>query len=327
MLDDAGNKVELLRAVGFAEWPSKGDPRIEWVIRRIRMAFAPTLGERIVFTVIGIACGVMFLGTWLLIGRYVYRTPGPVVFGAMFALGFGLRAIFLHILSRRRPERVARVLLDEGLCPTCGYNLHGAGVDQHGRVTCPECGGAWNSARIRTTAPFIVDGGPLASPIKRFRASKRSQEVVYRDDTGERFALTYQEVRKRFQRPWKQAAERQRVRALRRAIRLDGLWWRATLGVCILIGLGSLLVWVHLYEDAPLGVVLVGMGLTLLIAAGTAIGVSPFFRTERRVLLANNACPICVTSLHGVQPDPDALTSCPGCRARWKSPYTVRTTG
>ncbi len=57
------------------------------------------------------------------------RIPLWMPIGAMALIWGGLARS-----ARRRPAA--------GVCPVCGYELHGLAVDSRGRVVCPECGSA-----------------------------------------------------------------------------------------------------------------------------------------------------------------------------------------
>jgi Zn-finger nucleic acid-binding protein len=316
MLDDAGKDVKILNPAGFADWPIAGDERIEWVIRRVGMVSVTTWPKRLLFILMGILSGLLFVMLLTFLRRQT-GLPGPVLVALPLSSIAGVQLLIHLWFDRRKPGRVASVLLDEGLCPCCGYNLHGVGLGSGQCVVCPECGASWRASRIRQTAPFVVrDETRFSSPLRRLRGQLRKHETNVKDDAGETFAISRSEHGKRFRRHSLQ--ERRRVRTLRWKIVRAGMYWRIPL-MCAIVAF-DMYVLMKLLDPphTPPAVRWVFGSVCLIVAVVLPFGLSGPFRTQRRVLLAHRTCPICVTQLTSDAHDALVLTTCPNCRARWR---------
>lgn len=73
----------------------------------------------------------------VLIGVLVAEVAGPmlVVSGVGVAIG--------RLLEGRQLRSMHRVMLREGVCPSCAYSLRELEAGEEGVTTCSECGGAW----------------------------------------------------------------------------------------------------------------------------------------------------------------------------------------
>ncbi len=64
-------------------------------------------------------------------------------------LAFGVSVLFgTYGAKTHRSRRTVRVMLDEGLCPTCAYDLRGTPDQSDGVTVCSECGSAWQMTAV-----------------------------------------------------------------------------------------------------------------------------------------------------------------------------------
>ncbi len=63
----------------------------------------------------------------------------------------------LGLVRRRRFVRIAGIYLSGGACPSCSYDLTAQEAAGDGCVVCPECGAAWEAARLRVPAESASD--------------------------------------------------------------------------------------------------------------------------------------------------------------------------
>jgi hypothetical protein len=71
----------------------------------------------------------------------------PIVQGLIIPLSM---LPVMYVGAWRMRARVARCIIAEGCCATCGYSLQGTQMEPDGCFVCPECGSAWKHVpRIR----------------------------------------------------------------------------------------------------------------------------------------------------------------------------------
>ncbi|MBX3406620.1 MAG: hypothetical protein KF869_07635 [Phycisphaeraceae bacterium] len=221
---------------------------------------------------------------------------------------------FMYWAMWRMRARVARLIVLDGCCATCGYALDGVEPASDGCTVCPECGSAWNLSIM---------------PANSDSRTKRSEfaSVFCRDDRALRIPLARQwragtlpgissAVPRRFrgiiplQRPDRETAKRA---ARSMGVMLLGLlaWfvlW-ARVGAPLLTGL-------HLSALATsiLRVLIPAAPLPLFIALLIALS----RQGTARILAAATYCPSCGNALANVPAAPDGCTVCPECGSAWR---------
>lgn len=318
MKDDAGKDVRVLNPSGFSEWPVKGDARMAVLVPRIGRALRGNRWYvRFVHDLAGVAIGLLCLVVTIWVLRMVGSgLPGWVFPAAVFAVLFMTGRMVHRVRVGRAREDAAGVILEEGLCPSCGYNLHGIERDEGGRVVCPECGAAWNAVRIMRSAPFEL-GAEFAVPLKVvWSSSVGGPRWAVCDDRGRVVPLAHPWLRKAIRAASSTNAER--LRDARREIARRSRWVRApfvTLAWACAAGLPV----VCASMGAPAsGVVFLAVSLGAIAFAATVGNFLYQPRTVRDALVARRMCASCVCSLRRLPEDADGMTTCAECRAAWR---------
>lgn len=66
----------------------------------------------------------------------------------LFAIAGVMWLIAVRSMARNAASGVIRVLLHDGICPSCTYSLEGLSPHKDGCYQCPECGAAWRADRV-----------------------------------------------------------------------------------------------------------------------------------------------------------------------------------
>lgn len=323
-IDDRGRPTHLLNPAGFRDWPLRGDPRIALLVLRVGLDAKPfrdvhssLIQFAFTFAIVGAILVVIVTSVhlWPSAPRWF---PMAMFMGMSFAYG----PIFRRVWIRFRGRSIANLILAEGLCPSCGYNLHGVHTDSDACIVCPECGGAWRRERLQRTAPFTAP----ASGTFAFSRWERSRTHHWSacDDRNVVQSLQHASLR----RPIKLARDNQdRLQRLRNARRsIARLSWTGhamwAIVVCVIFitctvvliivnnQLGTLL-YASLLVLAPLGV-LIGIGWRSHFGASR--------RGTVRGMLMHRLCPCCADDFGTAIPDADGCTTCPTCLAAWRLP-------
>lgn len=328
MKDDAGKDVRVLNPNGFAEWPVKGDARIAVLVPRVGRALRGNRWYlRFVHDLAGVAIGLI----WLVAAVWILRTLGAGLPGWVFpAAVFGMLLVVERVVHRVRVGRVrehaAGVILEEGLCPSCGYNLHGIEKDVDGRVVCPECGAAWNAVKIIRSAPFEF-GAEFGVPLKAvWAASKKLPGWSVCDDRGRVVPLAHPRLRKEIRAA--SATNAQRLLHARRETARGSRWVRWPF-VSLAWASAAAVPAVYMHMGAPLsgGVFLAAIFGALAFAATYG---NFLYRPSamREALVSRRMCASCATSLRRLPGDTDGMTTCTACRAAWRlTPGTLDRSG
>jgi hypothetical protein len=330
-VDDAGNPVRIFDGPGFASWRTSSDARVKDLIRRTsfvmtdrRRRFADP--ESFLFAL------PAFI---MLAGILVHQQYRSVPIWAIIAPGVLLGVPGVHFAVRRsiarRADQLSRLMLEEGLCPSCGYNFHGLDRPAE-RFHCPECGAAWKSARVLRTLPIDEShtGSPLAAA---FRQTADIATKGYEDDRGVRVPMADPRLRNARRRAAGGApAHAVSTAAARRDLARIGRVTRALVaGVCVLVAIGFLAATLSLgarSRAAGLPVtpgslfILVGPVAMLILAASVWFGKGAYTpRRVRQTLLAHRLCASCAAPLGHLALDPaDGCIVCETCRAAWRLP-------
>ncbi len=329
--DDRGNAVELLltRTEGRAEWPVSGDERIE----RLRERLERGLGRR---TAVLLLPQLIALPLFLVPLAFVTALTGGNPGGAwalriMWACAFvvitlvvGLGLLSRRFLSGNQARTLTHVLLDEGLCPGCGYNLVGLAPEPDHMVVCPECGGAWKQERIFRAAPF-VEGARLGPALPRVSWSwtgSRAGRLDF-DDRSKQVRLVSARPR-RMRAAARSEAHRARLAAAAELMRRSGRGTRRKVagflaGSGVILGIVS--AWVAWQGGlAVAGVFAAALGGPLL-AFGiiAAVNLTLFGRDIIDAMKGEGLCASCGTMLDVMRPAEDGCVECPACGAAWRA--------
>jgi len=225
---------------------------------------------------------------------------------------------FLYWSARRMRARVARLIIAEDHCATCGYSLRGVQPEPDGCTVCPECGSAWD----RSIAPTLPGAG--SAPLAAEFAS-----IFCTDDRGVPISLL---------RQWRSATLPGISSALPRRFRGIILHQRPgrdtarraarSMGV-LLLGLILWFVfwvewgapWLTTLQLPPLQTNILRV---LLPAAPLPLFVLLLLAVSRQrtasILAAAGYCGACGENLTSLSLSHDLCTVCPECGCAWRSP-------
>lgn len=316
--DDAGKKVKLLDPAAMCEWPTRGDERIDALVKRVRRALsASSCAEQAMTVLLAVGIVAAVRVAMLLSLPSLFSLWGAAVYGGIILIGIGLSKAFWRIRLQSNGRRVADALLDEGLCPCCGYNFAGLGIENKpadSLATCPECGSAWRRGRIDRVVPFDPSL-PRSTSVLRF--SKRENVPTWStvDDRKARVLLVHPRLSKLLRKA-RDSDTRDRLRLARARISRSRVWVRYLLAIT----LWSLGVWCLTHgiangdsETSIVAVILGGLGIAAL--RGKLV-YSP--AVVRRAMLENGFCPTCGADLTDLPLDSgDGWVRCAGCRSTW----------
>lgn len=139
--DGRGDKVTVYSGESRAEVP-------DVVFDRIRRRLDPGTPVRALRAVdlitgtAGVLCGIAF----------VWITRGNGLLGSLAVVGLILSLASAGLSLKRRlppaaPGRLAKAMLEEGLCASCAYPAGASPAAPDGCIVCPECGAAWRVRR------------------------------------------------------------------------------------------------------------------------------------------------------------------------------------
>ncbi len=239
-------------------------------------------------------------------------------------------ALALYWLLRRKKlprvaKRTADVLLANGICPGCAYNLAGQPVTNE-LLECSECGAAWQRSRIARFHSFSRRAGRSEARLlhlwwERVKAFEPHGPTSIFDD-------------RRFERPvvsprlaWPiQASEgdfQNRLLEARREMLSHGSVHRI-LATCVFQLFGFVVIVTNLRTGNPLNTVL---GFILIpVMASSAIltlrGAAGINTSHiKDAMLFRRLCPSCAADLVTDKASPPiGLTTCPECGAIWRLP-------
>lgn len=316
MKDDAGKPVRILNPNGFAEWPVRGDERVARVARRVavrsgQMTRTGHFGSVVLQMTIVVIAVIVSMN---MLRSFMAGTPGWVVPLVAFSVTWGFVRLKARWQLDRSADSTSAIMLDEGLCPCCGYNLHGAqSVNDH--IVCPECGATWNAARVRSTAPF-ADQAEMGSGIRMIQTLKHSKQGLWTDDAGMLVPLSGRTLRAARGTTFKGTESRAGIDRVRARVRARSLPLVLTLcaisfvGFCIAaIGWGA--------GMARFELLLVFGTLTGVIGAVFALryGIENPWGIKRGMLECGQ-CPSCAAPI-SENVDARGFWTCT-CGARWK---------
>lgn len=326
MQDDRGEKREVLNPAGFQDWPVRGDPRMEHLVQRLGFVLKGRPGVRgllkmAMLSLVPLTVAVMavIVGRSLLVGMGAPRWLPFVIICVVSSL---CGPIVTHWLKRGNEDQVADLLLEEGLCPCCGYNLHGIAAASDHRIVCSECGAAWNAARVMRTEPFKGTGNTVS--IKQILGSMQASNSGWNtvDAKGRRVQLAPARLRRSLRSAKEHPPWHERLVSARRGIRRGCLATRM-LGLAIVwslaLGIVGAMIYAIMRQTGP------GVG-ALVFAAVPMIGLVAWatfgnfcFRPKvvRAELIAEGLCPSCARPLDDAEVADPAMATCLNCRSAW----------
>jgi ribosomal protein L37AE/L43A len=221
------------------------------------------------------------------------------------------------LVLRASAKEIASIVLREGLCPSCGYNLFGLSTESDGCISCPECGAAWFSARVDRAEPFEpVDQGRVSLP---FAGRLDFVGVAHADDRGHTVGLVHPRLRAALARA-AGAEQRARLIAARQRMARGGKIVRLLVGgFFVVVGIGVLIL---MWSTGTMGAAGLGGLLAPLMFIGLGVGVifGNFAYQTSTVVAAmkeNGLCPSCGSSLRECAVEDDGCRVCRLCRTAW----------
>lgn len=154
VIDDRGAPGKVIAISRLRTDPRMADARFAAVYERaVRLTMS---GYRMGLQVaICLAAGGVFavLSRWL-----GMRSPPGVTVLATVAVSVALTIMLWRWSEMRSAPRLAVILVEAGLCPTCSYTLADLPLETDGCRVCPECGAAWRADRMRCETRYVESG-------------------------------------------------------------------------------------------------------------------------------------------------------------------------
>lgn len=315
--DDAGTPIRILNPAGVADWPMAGDPRIDALA--IRMRATQSLSS-IQNMMLGSVLVLVFAAGVLVLPRLLPGWPQWAYMLTLMGAIMAVNPVYSRLRIAMAAQSLMRLLIEEGICPSCGYNLHGLDKDDRGHIRCPECSAQWRADRIRRVEPFapsarLVDAHTVVA------LGAANTVWVGTDDRGTRCPRVSPHLR----RPLAESADpghRARLLDARAEIACSGRilrWLAALLMIGSAIGLGIMFI---IGGNISAGSI-VGVALVLGLFAG--IGIWALFgnfcynpRQVRFAMIKRSLCPSCAHDLSAAACEEDGCTVCPGCLRAWR---------
>lgn len=315
--DDRGRRVALF------DWPRSGPEALR--LRSVNHKINAAIGLHRAGWWFGAAVGIVVVATSGVI-KGVWGTGAPrwVWFAVLVSIAVVCRLILRRVLVtkyRGDGDRIASIVLGEGLCPGCASVVAGRQPGADGRVECAKCGAAWRAVRIG-------DPPVSAAPPRRRSWLDGLKQELRACDHRERHVLVLRPHHLRLL-VVADPAHAERVRWARQRARRTGLVPRIVVGGSfIALGINGLYFFLSIAPMAggspPVGCVpaapLVMLGLAALVLTSD-------FGVQARVLiaklLAERICPSCGCDLTGVEREEDGCVVCPGCGGAWRVPESV----
>jgi Zn-finger nucleic acid-binding protein len=315
VIDDAGQRVPLIGGEGDAEWPVSGDARANLLVRRVGVALGVPNGWLVVLGVLMVVlaiggCG----GLSALFSRHAPAAPRWLVLVLQGVIAVATARAWLHLRVKAMAREVASLVLSEGLCASCGYNLHGLEA-QGDLVRCPECSAAWLAARIVRSAPF-ARGATMGRPLRKARYSMGARWPAP-DARGVAVEIAHPWLR--FQLRAASKGRRERLLRAREAVARASRFERtfgltlAWLGPVVFGAFGA-------GVGGWVGALIGAAPFVLLALAGTYGNFAFDAASTRDALVRLDLCPSCTADLAPVTRDAQGRRACPVCLAVWADP-------
>ena len=321
-LDDSGRRVPVVTARALFHDERRADPAFQHIIEqvtRVIVADRSNLGYGVVVAGSVIAINVLC----------VFALPGM---GWVFRIAILVALVYPVIwagnawIAKRGAGGVASVVLADGICPACAYNLAAQLADGQGLVHCPECDAAWRSDRIfrrhleLTERPNRKQGFLQILFAGIIRSDQASGPKSITDDRGRTRPI----IATRLAVPLSAATgdRKARLAKARDEIRRQGRVGRQGRAGCLAVfflGMAAVILstaiarGVALQWSPGLFLVVFGVLMPVMILRGSA-GIDE--QHIRTAMLRNDLCPSCAADLaESVSEFGSRL--CTGCGASW----------
>lgn len=303
--------------------------RLRWDARRADPAFAAAVNraDRAVIAPANTPTIVAFALLFLLVYfAAVIVLSITIAMWIIVLIGIPLLYVVMYQLRRRVSPRTAKraadILLTDGVCPACAYNLAGL-PDADGVTVCSECGAAWRTTRIVRRHTFADRSSPSrAGMVRRVwewaKAVEFQGPTSIKDDAGHERPV----VSPRLTWPSRTAEgdRRDRLVAARAEMLTHGRGQRQFSAVvmvgCFLMPV-SIKLWVGIEpDDAPFLLLFLWnavQGAFIVLRGAQGITTAHI----RGAMLRRRLCPSCGADLPDAAPS-DELCHCVECGAAWR---------
>lgn len=312
--DDAGVQRDAVRLQTLFGDERNSDPDFSQLLQRVHRTRLAT-GSKALLILSSLAA-VLLAG----VIRICWPSTSILVSSLIaVALGSALAFPFAFLRQGRAAKKVGDVLLREGICPCCAYNL-GDQLEREGSLLCPECGARWGAARILRRHTFsAVEAEPQPRRWwRQFGEFDISGPTRIRDDRS----WTRPIVHARLRGPLREAKGERRSRLLeaRSEMIRNGHVARTIVAVffAIVLGVGSVPLLLRPFGlDTLLGAF--GALMAILVTASWIRGAQGVRMADvRHAMLRRRLCPCCAGDLEDAEADDEGLTPCPECGAAWR---------
>lgn len=315
--DDRGNAVRILSTAAAADWPMSGDARMSMLAARMQAASTPSRFPRVILTAVTITAAMTAITVSMVFFPSVPRWMHMVV---LMLVLLGTASVTAHVRKRLASAALARLLIEEGLCPSCGYNFFGLVADAEELLHCPECGAAWRAERIRRTQPF-ASGANMADA--NTVVTVASAAWTGKDDRDIRRPFVHPRLRKE-SKAANDDAIRARLALAKAEISRTGWLLRWCVALLLLISAVGMAAAILIWGRPGMASKLAGLVPVLLFAG---LGLWALFgnfcysiRKIKLAMLRQNLCPSCAAPLDGLPPETDGRTVCSACLGAWQMP-------
>lgn len=228
--------------------------------------------------------------------------------------------------------QIRKLMLSEGLCPVCGFELLNVVATGDGCGECPKCEAAWLVSEIATR----MEGEESLQPISPraastiiaarksiWRAEPRlwakdahgASTAILRVTPKDRMRGARTEGREQQLRiAWKQVRRLGRLRRWALALALVFVWSIISIFLAVASSM-SVAPWIKTVPLACLGIYLIVMVVRgYWFTSGSR---------ARDAMLAQWTCPACAEELGVIAGGPPDVVQCPACAATWRLPVNA----
>ncbi len=299
--DDRGTSRPVVAVTELFSDSRMNDPAFAAVCERVLRlkSSGMRIGRTIVVAVL-VALGIAAVSIVLRNFTGV-RSPSwvPGVVTSVFLVIF--TTWYLRRFEKKNAPEVARILLADGLCPSCAYTLADIPAEPDACIVCPECGGAWSSGRVvrQTRYQEHTKGSPRVRGLKTvWHTGIGTGAVHITDDAGCERPLASPRLKREI--AVATGERRERLIAAAKANLTGGRIVRWGIGgVYLCAGLGM---FVFVYQNVPIKAAWIAASVAAVLAAsfgvfflrGSAGVTAPWMRKR---MLARGLCPSCAADL------------------------------
>jgi len=319
ILDDTDRPCEIV-SIWQLRWDERqSDPAFAAAVHRLSRALvANNSGMKVAAPFILLAIGGVFTSIALLAG---YSPLLP-----WFVLAPPALALYL-LIRRGNRQRIARqatdILLVNGICPGCAYNLAGL-PEEDGLIGCSECGAAWMRSRIARFHSFgqraeRSETRPLRLWWERVKTFEpHGPTSIYDDRSFQRSVVS-----PRLAWPIRAAENEHRdrlVEAREEMISHGGI--RRILTVCAFPLVVYPVIVFNLRTGNPFNITMGFLLIPTMVYSGIftlrgAVGIKA--QHIKDAMLRQRLCPSCASDLAtDDQPEVQGFRTCPECGAVWR---------